>query len=170
MIFQKRLLIESCWVQLPCANLGIISPENPIVSPWWLVAQLNASCRPLPGSLLPPCLFISAAWIAKITISSAGNLASREERETSGSQIRARYGICRSRCELRSVKCKVIQRSEEARDKKLPSRVSFKVSINTRLQWWWLFYKILFYFLISPNSHSLETFLKLVCLPFLCSI
>lgn len=53
-------------------------------SPWRLVAQLKASCCPLPGSLLLPRLFISAAWIVKIVISPAGNLASREEGETSG--------------------------------------------------------------------------------------
>lgn len=47
-----------------------------------LVAQLKASCCPLPGSLFPPALFISPAWTVKITISHAGNPASKEEELT----------------------------------------------------------------------------------------
>ncbi|TKS67167.1 hypothetical protein D9C73_001510 [Collichthys lucidus] len=45
------------------------------------------------------CIFValSSHW------SLVGNLASREERETSGSQIRVRCGICRSRRDLRLI-------------------------------------------------------------------
>lgn len=87
--FSNKLLMECC-SHIPFIPDTLESPGSPL----WLVAQLNASCCPLPGSLSLPCLIISAAWVAKITISSAGNPASREEGEASGSQIGGWFRIC----------------------------------------------------------------------------
>lgn len=70
----ERMSILSCRMQLHLMFVTLFFfLQFYHLFPWWLVGQLNASCHPLPVPLMPPSLFIFAAWIVKIVIS-AGNL------------------------------------------------------------------------------------------------